>query len=115
MVLALTGAPLAGLADLDLSGVASWFSTTAQAATSGELTYSVENGKATITGHNGEISGELVIPSTLGGYPVTSIGNWALNGRSGLTSVTIPDSVTNIGGSAFKNCTGLTSVTIRTV
>ncbi len=112
VVLLLTTAPLSGFVGLDLSGVADWFSTMAQAATSGELTYSVENGKATITGHNGEISGELVIPETLGGYPVTSIGNWALNGCFGLTSITIPNSVTSIGDSAFKDCTNLTSVII---
>ena len=48
-----------------------------------------------------------IIPNT-----VTSIGNYAFYGCSGLTSVTIPNSVTSIGYSAFSDCSGLTSVTI---
>ena len=43
---------------------------------------------------------------------VTSIGNCAFSVCSGLTSVTIPDSVTSIGDYAFYDCTGLTSVNI---
>jgi hypothetical protein len=49
----------------------------------------------------------VVIPSS-----VTSIGDWAFRGCSGLASVTIPSSVTSIGDSAFSWCSGLTSVTI---
>ena len=43
---------------------------------------------------------------------VTSIGRYAFDGRSALTSVTIPDSVTSIGMYAFSGCSSLTSVTI---
>ena len=53
------------------------------------------------------IEGELVILDD-----VTSIGDYAFYGCSGLTSVTIPDSVTSIGSYAFYGCTGLTSVII---
>ena len=43
---------------------------------------------------------------------VTSIGNNAFLGCSGLTSVTIPEGVINIGAGAFAGCSNLTSVTI---
>ena len=48
-----------------------------------------------------------VFPNT-----VTSIGDLAFDGCSGLTSVIIPNSVTLIGSHAFQGCSGLTSVII---
>ena len=56
--------------------------------------------------------GAIAIPSSLGGYPVRSIGEWAFYDCCSLTSVTIPDSVTSIGDEAFSGCSSLTSVTI---
>ncbi|WP_206173260.1 leucine-rich repeat protein [Treponema ruminis] len=54
---------------------------------------------------NGEKLTKLVVPDS-----VTSIGEYAFSGCSGLTSVEIPDSVTSIGSSAFFKCSGLKTV-----
>ena len=43
---------------------------------------------------------------------ITEIGDYAFQGCSALTEITIPSSVVHIGFSAFENCTGLTSVNI---
>ena len=114
VVMVLCAAPAAGFVGLDLSGVVDWFSTTAQAAeyTEGKLTYTVSDGKAEITDCDKSISGSFNIPSTLGGYSVTSIGSFAFSGCTDLTSVTIGNSVTSIGYSAFYGCTGLTKIII---
>ena len=63
-----------------------------------------------------EYSDSVIIPETVKyngeTYSVTSIGDYAFYGCSGLTSITIPNSVTSIGDYAFKYCSGITSVTI---
>jgi len=83
---------------------------TAQAATVNDLTYEITNGEVTITACNTYASGKLVIPETITGYPVTSIGWGAFYNCDSLTSVTIPDSVTSIGGCAFAGGTSLTGI-----
>ena len=84
----------------------------ASALTEGDYIYTISNGGVTITKVAATISGDIIIPSTLGGYPVTSIGDEALSSCRRLTSVTIPDSVTSIGYDAFHNCSSLTSVSL---
>ena len=81
---------------------------TANAFQEGHYTYTVTNGQAMITRFDQAYSGALSITNTLGGYPVTSIGQWAFSHCASLTAVTIPDSVTYIGANAFSPCTSLT-------
>ena len=77
-----------------------------------DLTWTTTGGNITITDCDTAATGELVIPDTIEGNPVTSIGNYAFDYCSSLTSVTIPDGVISIGQEAFRDCTGLTDVTI---
>ena len=95
------------LAVLVLAGA----SVNAQTFTNGDWEYTVSAGEATITRYSTKI-GSAVVPSSLGGFPVTSIGNSAFFSRVLVTSVTIPSGVTSIGNNAFDYCTGLTNVTI---
>lgn len=53
------------------------FSFSASAETSGDYTYTVSDGNATITGVDASISGNVTIPATLDGYLVTTIGSEA--------------------------------------
>ena len=77
----------------------------------GDFTYIVSGGTATITGCT-RAGGAMTIPSILGGYPVTIIGDGAFQWCGGLTSVTIPNSVVSINRTAFYMCESLTSVVI---
>ena len=82
-----------------------------------------ENNTASVTykgssydAYANEYSGAVTIPSEVYyeeiTYSVTSIGDFAFQWCSGLTSVVIPNSVSSISGNAFLGCSGLTSVVI---
>ena len=45
-------------------------------------------------------------------YGITSIGEYAFVGCSGLTELTLPNSVTRIGNHAFDSCSGITKLTL---
>ena len=57
-------------------------------------------------------SGEVVIPSTYEGLPVTTIGERAFHTDRSLTKIIIPNSVKSIGSEAFYACDYLTEITI---
>ena len=76
------------------------------------LKYKKEGSGITITGCDPKPTGDLIIPDTIDGLPITSIGKFAFQECSGLTSVTLPSSLTSIGDRAFNKCSGLKSVTL---
>ena len=61
---------------------------------------------------NPATEGRVVVPSTLGGYPVVGIDPYAFSGCEKLTSVTIPNGVTNIGTYAWLQCHALEHVSL---
>ncbi len=71
---------------------------------------SSDSNSVTITGCSGNPS-DISIPETIDGKPVRTIGNFAFQNKTGITSVYIPATVTSIDYDAFSGCRGLKSVT----
>ena len=104
----ITAAPLSGFAGLELPNLANLFTLKADAAAySGEcgdnLTWSLDTdtGVLTISG-----TGDMYY------WDYGSYAPWYSN-RSSIKTVVIGDSVTSIGDYAFRGCTGLTSITVK--
>ena len=69
--------------------------------------------------HSVKSQDSLVIPSELGGYPVTSIGDLAFESDSDTSgdmysfrSVTIPDSIIHLGKNPFAHCHSLNTIEV---
>ncbi len=75
------------------------------------LTYTVENGEVTVTGLTDTSLTSVTIPSTIEGYPVTSIGKGAFK-KASLVTVVLPDTIKSIGEDAFSQCTKLETVNL---
>ena len=80
--------------------------------------YSVYNDEAwltTQTSNQGTISdsvtGEVTIPSLLGGKPVTRLGNYSF-AHCKISKVIFPNVVRHIGGAAFWDCVNLESISV---
>lgn len=71
-------------------------------------TYTVSDGKAYIFEYEGS-GGDIVVPRTLGGYPVCGIGGRAFAGTD-ITSVTVHSGIEYAANEAFASCQSLVSV-----
>ncbi|MBO5934016.1 MAG: leucine-rich repeat domain-containing protein [Clostridia bacterium] len=77
------------------------------------LTYEINDGNVTITYCDSAISGDIVIPDTIEGYPVTTIGDGAFADYCvNITSLVIPESITKIGINAFYTCVNMKTVVL---
>jgi len=82
-------------------------------------TYSVADGNATVgTGEPDSpaipvtTTGDIEMPATLNGYPVTRIADYAFQACEAIESMKIPYGVTGVGIAAFSGCAKLSSVEI---
>ena len=82
------------------------------AAESGNLVYTVTDGKACITGTTGTITGDFTVPAEIDGYPVVEIGEGAFANQAGLTSVTISEGIETVGSDCFSDCYNLVKLTV---
>ena len=84
----------------------------AKAETYGDFEYDfLDDGTIEITKYTGN-GGNVVIPSTINGKKVTSIGYGAFEDCSELESIILGDGLISIDDYAFNNCNSLTSITI---
>ena len=85
----------------------------AESLTDGDYSYTVlDDSTAEITKYNGTET-DVVIPDTLGGYTVTSIGKEAFKNNTTILSVDFADTVTNIGNYAFSCCSNLSQIKLN--
>ncbi len=72
------------------------------------------DGTAEITNYEYKLETLITIPSSINGYPVTSIGENAFEYCEKLKGITIPEGVTDIKDYAFYFCYNLESITLPT-
>lgn len=70
------------------------------------------DGTFELTHYNGQDT-NVIVPKDHNGKSVTSVAAFAFEGRTDITSVTVPDSVTEIKSCAFAGCTSLEQLTLH--
>lgn len=76
-----------------------------------DYTFTVFAGEASITKYIGA-GGIVAIPSKLGGFPVTCIGENAFYQCTDITAISFPQGLKRIGYGAFSMCSGLTNISL---
>lgn len=73
------------------------------------FSYRVSSKQAIVTDAD-DVDGHLMVPDSLGGFPVTRIAGKALSGQE-MTGITLPPTLRQIDYAAFKNCKKLKEIT----
>lgn len=96
-----------------LSSFGAALTASADEYTSGYYTYYItSDNEAVISACDPSVSGDIVIPSKLGGYSVSSIGYLAFEGCKNISGITVSEGITSLSPGAFKDCTALEYVDI---
>ncbi len=74
-----------------------------------ELTYIKSNDSITLSGTT-YAGSNLILPSHIGGLPVTTIVSYGFKDLNLVTNVEVPDTVTSIGAGAFEGMSSLESI-----
>ena len=77
-----------------------------------KLVFTLNEGSYSVKATATDIDGDIVIPATYNGLPVTSIEDHGFMNCTQITSVQLPDSLTRINQYAFGGCSSLVSVNI---
>ena len=78
----------------------------------GAFTYNVVEDQVVIIDVQTDISGDVVVPSSIEGYPVTGIGELAFDGCDLMATLKIPAKVKQVEDTAFESCTALTEIKV---
>ena len=105
------GAPLTDCAQVNAQDDTNNEQQTANAENGFEYAVNEDGESVTLTKYSGSDT-EVIIPSELGGKPVTAIGEDAFFKNKTITSVKIPEGVESIGKQAFFVCSSLKEVRI---
>lgn len=90
--------------------VAVLFCFSASAADDGVFSYGIDGGKVIITGVDPDVKGDLEVPSTISGHPVTTLLYYSFFDCSELESVTLPDTLESISFDVFVGCEKLEKI-----
>ncbi len=76
------------------------------------ITYEIKDGQATaVSADKEKLSGQVIIPQSIEGCPVTELGNYLFKGSS-ITKAEVPEGVKKINYGAFDDCKSLEEISL---